>query len=350
MDQVTRSLKLIGELVPLPIGKNKHYSQDQAYQLLFIMSAMHWFFEGPSNYFASLFPGLLPQADTVLLRLKKIPFEQVQQGFDSLIEHHVKLARQLNFLSGKVWIAIDGHDREFYGEPNSFTRGSKFKNGTSTFYSYMTASVVKDACRLVIAQLPYLPLDEPTQTTEKLLAVCSKHVHVGLLLLDRGFYSSTIVRMLKNKGLTYIMPAVKHKNIEKIIAGIRKFPCEMNLMLKDEPVRLVFVQVLDKENKPKVLVFCTNLEIIPEKLTVYYASRWGIETGYRCIEDFAAKTCSTHPTVRLFLFYFAVALFNAWVMVNIQTMEREHVTVIFIRLHILMNVLATAMNAWPPPA
>ena len=165
MEQVIPSLKRIGEHVQLPVGKNKQYNQTQTYLLLYVMSAMHWFAEGISNGFA----GVLPQADSLLYRIKKLNYEQVQQDFDALIKHNVKLARRLNVLGRFVWIAIDFHDREYYGKPNSFTRGSKPKNGTSIFYCYATASIVHHNCRLVIAQLPYLPLDEPAQVVEKLL-------------------------------------------------------------------------------------------------------------------------------------------------------------------------------------
>ncbi len=122
----------------------------------------------------------------------------------------------------------------------------------------------------------------------------------------------------------------------------------MSVLLSDQPVRLVFVQVPDGK-KFKTLVFCTNLACWRNKLTEYYSFRWGIETGYRCVEDFAAKTCSTHPVVRLFLFYFAVALYNAWVVVNLQKANDAHVTGIAIRLNVLLLAVVGATNEWPPP-
>ena len=47
-----------------------------------------------------------------------------------------------------------------------------------------------------------------------------------------------------------------------------------------------------------------------------YARRWGIETGYRMMEEARTKTHSKSPVVRLLCFVYSVCVFNAWVMAN----------------------------------
>jgi hypothetical protein len=343
MNQATSVLKLIGEHVPLTSAKNSHFSQQQAYLLLAAMSAVHWFAEGVSNFFTET----LPQADSLFYRLKKQEFDAVQTGFDALIKRNIKLARRLGVLGKSVWIAVDFHDREFYGEPNRQTRGSKQKNGTNTFYAYATASIVQDGCRLVIAQLPYGPLDDKEKVVKRLLDACQKLVHIDVALFDRGFFCEKVISLLEARRLKYVMPAVRNQRVKKIELLVKRFPSTMNYVMKNQPLRLVFVQVKGKLGL-ETLVFCTNLRCWRQKLTEYYAKRWGIETGYRCVEDFSAKTCSTHAVVRLFLFYFAVALYNAWVMTNAETKQRSHVTGIFLRLQFVALAL-TSTNFWPPP-
>jgi hypothetical protein len=343
MNQAVNVLKLIGEHVPLSSAKNSRFTQQQTYLLLLTMSAMHWFAEGTSNFFA----GSVPQADSLFYRLKQQDFDAVQNGFDALIKRNVKLARRLGVLGKRVWIAIDFHDREYYGKPNKCTRGSKPKNGTAVFYSYATASIVQDGCRLMITQLPYLPLDEKAEVVKRLLNECQKLVRVEIALFDRGFFCENVIALLEARRLKYVMPGVRNKRVKKIELQVKHFPSTMDYELKGQLVKLVFIQV-KKEQALQTLVFCTNLLCWRNKLAEYYSKRWGIETSYRCVEDFAAKTCSTNSVVRLFLFYFAIALYNAWVMSNAETKQRSHVTGIFLRLQVLALALAAA-NFLPPP-
>lgn len=343
MFQATQVLKVIEEHVPLPTAKNSHFTQRQEYLLLFVMSALNWFAEGVSDFLG----GSVPQADSLFYRLKKQEFDELQTEFDALIKRNVKIARRLGVLGRSVWIAIDFHDREYYGKPNSSTRGSKPKNGTSTFYSYATASIVKDGCRLVIAQLPYLPLDQKSEVVKLLLDECQSLVHVEVALFDRGFFCEKVIALLEARRLHYVMPAVRNKKVKKIELQLKSFPSTVLSEVKSQPVKLVFVQVKDGQAL-KILVFCTNLPCWRGKLVEYYSKRWGIETSYRCVEDFAAKTCSTNAVVRLFLFYFAVALYNAWVMANMESRQLKHLTGIALRLQVLALAFSTT-NFWPPP-
>lgn len=47
-----------------------------------------------------------------------------------------------------------------------------------------------------------------------------------------------------------------------------------------------------------------------------YKKRWGIETGYRDIKEFEAKSHSLFDAVRLFLYLQAILLYNVWVQIN----------------------------------
>ncbi len=65
--------------------------------------------------------------------------------------------------------------------------------------------------------------------------------------------------------------------------------------------------------------FATNAPDVDPDL---YENRWGIETGYRMIEDTRAKTHSKNPVARLLCFVYSVTVFNAWVMANATLMHR----------------------------
>ena len=44
-----------------------------------------------------------------------------------------------------------------------------------------------------------------------------------------------------------------------------------------------------------------------------YRGRFGIDTGYRLMEQVRARTCSQHPALRFFLRGLALILVNVWV-------------------------------------
>ena len=54
------------------------------------------------------------------------------------------------------------------------------------------------------------------------------------------------------------------------------------------------------------------------RIALYYKKRWGIETGYRDIGEFEAKTHSLNDATRLFLYIQAIILFNLWIQINLE--------------------------------
>ncbi len=54
------------------------------------------------------------------------------------------------------------------------------------------------------------------------------------------------------------------------------------------------------------------------KIALYYKKRGGIETGYRDINDFKAKTHSLSNSARLFLYIQAILLYNLWIQINLE--------------------------------
>jgi IS4 transposase len=53
-----------------------------------------------------------------------------------------------------------------------------------------------------------------------------------------------------------------------------------------------------------------------------YRRRWGIETGYAGVEGFRARTTSRNHSLRLLYFYYALVLYNAWLLANVIMARR----------------------------
>jgi putative transposase len=325
--------------ISLPLAANCHYKQTQYFSLLAAMSCMNWFAEGVSNEFRHS----MPQADSLFHHLKKLKAGEIQGQLDAAIREGVKRARRLNLLSKSVWLAIDFTFDEYYGKPTSFCRGGKRKSGTNWFFAYATACIVQEGRRFTVAVLPFTPFDDAESVVERLLNECEALVRIKCVLFDRGFFSSKVIGLLEARHLRYVMPAVKNKKIKRIAEGMQYFPSTLQYELNGTQTRLVFVRA-----KSETLIFCTNLPCWRNKLTEHYSRRWGIETSYRVCDGFQAKTCSTSFVVRMFLFYFSIAFYNAWILANAGGVGIAKVTAFQLKLVFLRA--AFCPQAKPPPS
>ncbi|OHE55288.1 MAG: hypothetical protein A3K61_01530 [Thaumarchaeota archaeon RBG_16_49_8] len=72
----------------------------------------------------------------------------------------------------------------------------------------------------------------------------------------------------------------------------------------------------------RYIPFATNIQIGKilwsiSRLSRDYRLRGGIETGYSGIEQFRARTTSRNHSLRLLYFYYAMILYNAWLLANL---------------------------------
>ena len=87
---------------------------------------------------------------------------------------------------------------------------------------------------------------------------------------------------------------------------------------KGEQATFRMVSIYGHNKRRRILyVFATNTDTAPPNILKMYRKRWGIETGYRMIRKFLARTTSKRYNVRLLYFYLAIILYNIWVLVNI---------------------------------
>ncbi len=84
---------------------------------------------------------------------------------------------------------------------------SKYKSGTYTFHTFVTISVVEDKKeRLTLYSLPMLDIKE--DIVKKLLKNSSRP---PVILMDRGFFKTEMIKLLQSMGINFIMPAVRNE-------------------------------------------------------------------------------------------------------------------------------------------
>ena len=109
-------------------------------------------------------------------------------------------------------IAIDLTLIPYHGQPqqdeDEIYRSSP-KSGTTHFHAYATAVVVHKGHRYTLALTRVSHSEKMKDVVQRLLQrVRRRDVKVKLLLLDKGFFSVSVISYLKRAGLAFIIPAI----------------------------------------------------------------------------------------------------------------------------------------------
>ena len=112
-------------------------------------------------------------------------------------------------------LAIDFNLIPYYGRPTKqeqdYIDRSQAKNGTCSFYAYATVYIISNNKRLTIAIIglkkSYTNVAIITYLLEK---IQSLNLKIKTLYLDRGFYSSSVIRWLIALDIPLIRPAIKN--------------------------------------------------------------------------------------------------------------------------------------------
>ena len=124
-----------------------------------------------------------------------------------------KLPRRIK--KRKLKLAIDLNLIPYYGKPSTqeqdYIYRSQAKNGTCSFYAYATLYVIAKNKRVTLAVIGVQKNYTNVAIISYLLAkVNSLNLKIKRLYLDRGFYSSSVIRWLKALDIPFIMPAIKN--------------------------------------------------------------------------------------------------------------------------------------------
>lgn len=285
-----------------------------------------------------------PSPNTVLYRVGKLETREVLEMFGDCFEETHKIARTCGAFKRRVDVAIDITDQLYYGDKNDpMVLQTKPREGTTRAYRFATINVVASGRRFTLLALPMDRLTTKAEIVRKLIEYAKKKVHIGTVYVDRGFFSTNVINLLKGLGVKFLMPAVKNSRIKRLI-NEHGAPTVLEYRMVGAYFKLVIV----KDDKNLKKVFATNLDVNEgnaHRLFDMYGKRWGIETSYRVKNLFRAKTTSKRYVIRLFYFSFSVCLYNLWILANI------FVGVVFTqaseKLSITAKVFGTLLYALP---
>lgn len=237
--------------------------------------------------------------------------------------------------AGDRTVSIDTHNIACHdAEPDpDRTVGTPHERGTSRAQCFATIQVTGNALPLTMGCRPVGTGSRLDGLVAGLVDDCAGNGLVPKrVLMDRQFYSVGVVRELESRGMEFLMPAVKRRNVKRMIMAVHNdgHGPAFDVVMRSKRYGSARVRhvVCRKPNADKFasicdmyVVFCTNIPVegvpdAPRMLLRIYGRRWRIETGYRIIEQVQGKTRSRSYSVRLFRFFMMLVYANMWLMLN----------------------------------
>jgi len=254
-----------------------------------------------------------------------------------LCEHLPKGLRKKRYI-----VAIDLVDRPYHGTVERKhareVRRSRRKSGTTHFFSYATVCLIYKGRRYTLGIYRVRAKEKMKDVVRMLLRrIEGMGIRIGLLLLDRGFYSAEVIRYLIRRDQAFIMPAIRRGRKPGpgreatglwLIAQAKKSHWCRYTIQSPTTGKITFdlaVVCINgggrcNERGRQALLFATynvrsrSLEWIRKT----YRKRFGIESSYRQINQTKIHTTTRNPILRLLFVGIALILRNIWVWLHAE--------------------------------
>lgn len=265
----------------------------------------------------------LPCETSVRYHLSKLDLESLQRVQSKILTY----SQDTIIKPGKSYqFAVDFTNDPYYGtvdETNhDYVLKSRQKVSTTTFYSYVSLSIITTGHRLTLAVFPVKRGIQKTEYLKQFLAIIRElQLNITILCLDRGFYSHDVFAFLQNENIPHIVPVRNYgKELSRILMGNRARYAHYTMPGSGNPIELTLaidVHYLKGTNGKTGNV---NLGYVvhgiswnPRRVYNVYKKRFAIESSYRMRNIVKAKTSSKNVTLRYLLTIISFLLKNIWV-------------------------------------
>jgi hypothetical protein len=336
-----RLTQLMCTRVSIPVSDryNSVYGQEDVHHALMLLSIENRYAEsGMARLAMEASSTRVPSGSWVRDTVSKLSEQDVTTKTEMALDSTLReLKRYGGLFSEPVVCAVDKHQIPRYDQRLEpfITRGKK-KAGTTRFETYATLQCVEEGRRAQITCTHFRALDDNAETVVGLLEEARLHeVDISLLLLDREFFSASVMAELNRLGQRFLMPCTLTRGVKEAIReharGDRRrvSACALTPSQSSGREAARFTLVIlprkgredEKDPLKRFIAFATS---IPRRFVMWnvrrlpedYRRRWGIETGYSNVEGFRAKTTSRSHSLRLLYFFYALVLYNAWLLAN----------------------------------
>jgi len=268
---------------------------------------------------------LKPSPDTMLRRL-----HQVDEGALGQVirKSNAKLLKKLQ-LPRRVILAIDCRDLPYYGVEQPGLVRVKLP-GTRLGVRFAMLSIVERGRTFTLMTKQVGQSGPRVEILEEMLEAIRGLVEPRIILMDRGFFTVEVIKLLKLRRIHLLMPAKRTAPIEKLRESFERgeIPPIADHTMKGHKgsvrVKLIFVRRKTEEGE-ETHIFVSDLALKPAAASELYYCRWRIETNNRELKKFMARTTSQNMKLRRAYYSLATLFYNLWIFLrNILGQLRSH--------------------------
>lgn len=258
-----------------------------------------------------------PSPDTILRRLHQTSENQFNQILEEL---NAELLSKLDLPKRPV-IALDYTTKPYYGEEQPTLVSDPNLPGTNLGIRFANLSIVEKGKTYTLKTRQVGPFTSNERIVKEMLEYTERFVEPRIILLDRGFYSVKVIKLLKSRKQDFIMPAKRTGPVKRLCKKFKEGEIspmiDYTIKSSDDSARVKLVFIKRKTEKGvEIHPFISNLELEPREIARLYGWRWRIETNNRELERFSALTTSTSMKIRRLYYSLAALLYNLWIVVR----------------------------------
>jgi hypothetical protein len=297
----------------LKASPNAVYTEDDVWDVVLFAATTHRTIEAAVTVLRDRNKEV-PSPDIVHRRLREASTGKLVEDFTPCLEEPFTEAKRRRLLQTPKRVAIDIHEKPFYGKAEGTVRG-RAKQGTTTFWAYISLDILQEGCRFTLAALPLTDKKKAAHHVEELLGYALRWIRVSVVLLDRFFYRADVIKAVESLGLDWLMAAKTSDGMRGMAeeARDRGEPCFRYTMNPGKANEACFFVFTVPSEKGGYHYFASSREArYLRRWADLYRLRWGVETGYRVKKGFLTRTAVRCMYVRLLLFLVSVLLQNVW--------------------------------------
>lgn len=268
--------------------------------------------------------GLLENAPcetSLRYHLKKLDMDELEEKSAAIFAHTI---HQVLEPGNAYQFAIDYTNDPYYGkttdENESYVLGSKRKQSTNEFYSYVTLYVTTRNRQLTLAVYPVQQaLSKVDYLARCLDQIFALGLEIEVLCLDREFYTYDVFGFLTQNQIPFIVPAKKQSDqMKELLKGTRSRYAEYRM--DGKPPLLLTIAVAVKYAKGKrgnhgienLGYVVGGINWHPRRVHDSYKSRFSIESSYRMRNQVKPRTSTRNPVIRYLYAIISFLLKNIW--------------------------------------
>ena len=207
--------------IKLDIGKNAKYKKTTLLNSLsYVCSHRMFCNNGLDNMRDEHTDLLVPNGDTMIYHCSKFESvdvdnitEMLNGALRVIIDYGFKIYPLMR--SRKIRLAIDKHDRRYYGDENNiYVCNGQKDRGTTNKFTFITCSVVTRGIRFIIGAVPLMDKEPCLKAIDYLITHAMKKFRVDCVLLDRGFNGVDFVNYFQSRKINFIMPQQRYDTVK----------------------------------------------------------------------------------------------------------------------------------------